>query len=127
MVGGEALIVAGIGCRKGCPAEAIVALVREAGGAEALAAPWFKQNEAGLLEAASILGLPLRFVPPEELAWAVPTSRDQLRLLPITRGSSFGWPAVAEGCATAGGGTLVLARIKNAVATCALARHPEHA
>ena len=104
------MIIAGIGCRRGCPADAIVSLVREAGGAEVLAAPWFKQNEAGLLEAATILAVPLRFISAGELQ--------------LTSNPATGWPAVAEGCAVAGGGTLVVARIKNAMATCALARHP---
>ena len=55
------MIVAGVGCRRGCPAGDIVALVQLAQDragcmAEVLAAPDFKQDEAGLHEAARLLG-----------------------------------------------------------------------
>ena len=59
------ILAAGLGCRKDCPGEEIAALVRlaleEAGlsrseGLSGLFAPAFKQSEAGLAQAATLLG-----------------------------------------------------------------------
>ena len=117
MVGDQAVIVAGIGCRRGCPAEAIVALVRRVGGADRLAAPTWKQAEAGLLEAARSLGIPLEWVDDAVLA--------AVQALCPTRSATVarvtGHASVAEAAALAGGGRLVLARLGDGWATCALA------
>ena len=114
------MIVAGIGCRRGCTAEEIVALVRAAGPADALAAPAFKRDEPGLHQAALQLGVPLRFVAEDALA-AVQT-------LCVTRSAAAeratGHASIAEAAALAGGGVLVRPRIASANATCALARLP---
>ena len=68
-------VIVGIGCRRGTPAERIVAAVREAL-AEAgiaieevrlLASAEIKADEAGLLTAAETLGVPLRFIAAEEI------------------------------------------------------------
>ena len=117
------MIVAGIGCRRGCTAEAVVALVRRAQecagcAVDALAAPAFKRNEAGLSDAATLLGIALVFVDAAALDSAqsrCPTrSDDALRHVGIA--------SVAEGSAlAASGGTLLLPRIAGGGATCALA------
>ena len=103
-----------------CPADAIVALVREAGQVDALAAPDWKRDEPGLLEAARILGLPLWFVAAAELGVAVPVDPETLRL---SHRKGLGMPGIAEACALSGGGVLVRARMANASATCVIAVH----
>ena len=118
-------MIAGIGCRRACPAEEIIALVRAAEAASgarvtALAAPVAKASEAGLQEAAVALGVPLLLVEQEALVAA------QARC--VTRSAcaerALGVASVAVGRALAGageGGRLVLARIASGRATCALA------
>ncbi len=125
MGGGNAMI-AGIGCRRDCPAEDIVALVRQAEAASgayvtALAAPVAKAGEAGLHEAAALLGVALLLV--EHAALADAQARCVTRSACAER--TLGVASVAEGCALAAAGEraeLVLARIASARATCALAR-----
>jgi cobalamin biosynthesis protein CbiG len=116
-------VVAGIGCRRACPAEDIVALVRAAEAraacrVDALAAPDFKQDEAGLHAAARLLGIGLIFVTAPALAAVQP-------LCPTFSEAALhhtGTASVAEGAAlAASGGTLLLPRIAGARATCALA------
>jgi cobalt-precorrin 5A hydrolase len=116
MVGGEAMIVAGIGCRRGCPAADIVALVRQVGGADALAAPSWKRDEPGLREAARTLGLPLRFV--DAAALAAVQSRCPTRSAVVARATGFA--SVAEAAALAGGGVLRQPRVGVGWATLAL-------
>lgn len=117
MGGGEAVIVAGIGCRKGCPAEAIVALVQ---GADTLAAPAWKAAEPGLLAAAVLLDLPLRFV--DDAALAAVQARCPTQSAKAAQ--AVGFASVAEAAALAGGGTLLRPRFGNTWATCALAVEP---
>ncbi len=116
------MIVAGIGCRRFCPADAIVALVREAEAlAEtvgALAAPAFKRGEPGLHEAADRLGLPLLFV--EDAAMAAAQARCVTRSDAAERVTGFA--SVAEAAALGAGGVLLLPRLAGAGVTCALAR-----
>jgi len=122
MARGEAVIVAGIGCRRGCPAEAIVALVRRAAAlaepAEALATPAFKRHEPGLHEAAAQLRIPLLFVDDAALEAAQPHC--------VTRSAAAeratGFASVAEAAAIGTGGILLLPRLTGAGVTCALAR-----
>lgn len=117
------MIVAGIGCRRGCPAADIVALVqlaqRQAGcRVDALATPEFKRDEAGLHEAARILNVGVRLIDATALAAVQP--RCPTRSIAAARHT--GVASVAEGSALAAtGGTLLLARIANGQATCALA------
>ncbi len=118
MGGGEAMIVAGIGCRRGCPAAEIVALVQEAGPVDLLAAPAWKRHEPGLLEAARLLGLPVRFVADAGLAAA--QSRCLTRSAIVAR--AVGFASVAEAAALAEAATLVRPRFGGGWATCALAR-----
>ena len=124
----SARVIAGLGMRMGCPADEIVALVRQASAASgqrvaALAAPAFKGGEAGLAQAAATLGLALILVENEALqaAQAGCVTRSALAARAVGVGS------VAEGCALAAcgaGSRLVLARIAGARATCALAEAP---
>ncbi len=116
------MIVAGIGCRRGCDARAIVALVRRAEAlaepAAALAAPAFKRHEPGLHEAAALLALPLLFEDAATLQAAQP--------LCVTRSAATaratGLASVAEAAAIGAHGTLLLPRLTGAGVTCALAR-----
>jgi cobalt-precorrin 5A hydrolase len=63
-------VIVGIGCRRGTPADRIVAAVRETltgagvalGEVRLLASADIKADEAGLLEAAEVLGVPVRFI-----------------------------------------------------------------
>lgn len=118
------MIVAGIGCRHGCPAEDIVALVlaaqdRAACRVDALAAPAFKRDEAGLHDAARRLGVGLAFVDAPALAAVQPLCPTRSALAEQHAGAA----SVAEGAAlAASGGVLLLPRIANGRATCALAR-----
>ena len=115
--------MAGVGCRRGCGAEAIVAIVRRAEEevgrlVTALAAPEFKRGEAGLRQAAGIVGVPLLFVTNADLSAAQSgclTRSDLAR-------RATGHASVAEAAAlAASGGRLLLARIDNRAATCAVA------
>ena len=117
MVRIQAVIVAGIGCRRACPATAIVALVEQAGGAQILAAPVWKREETGLLEAAAWLGLKLRFVDYEALAAIQPLCPTRSAFA----AEATGYASVAEAAALAGGGTLLRPRTANTWATCAIA------
>jgi cobalt-precorrin 5A hydrolase len=118
------MIVAGIGCRRDCPGEAIVELVRAAesqAGARVsvLAAPAAKAHEQGLHDAAAALGVTLMLVEQDDLVAA--------QALCVTHSAcaqrSMGVSSVAEGCALAASGAvaLLLARIASKRATCALA------
>jgi len=68
-------VIVGIGCRRGTPAERIVAAIlaslEEAGIAleevRLIASADLKADEAGLLEAAETLGIPVRFLPSGEI------------------------------------------------------------
>ncbi len=116
------MIVAGIGCRRGAKAAAIVALVRRAEAlgepAQALAAPAFKRGEPGLRDAAASLGLELLFVDDAAMAAAQPRC--------VTRSAAAehatGMASVAEAAAIGIGGVLLVPRIAGAGVTCALAR-----
>lgn len=117
------MIVAGIGCRRGCSADEIVAIVREAehrAGCRVgrLAAPAFKRHEPGLPMAARLLGVELAFVEPAVMQAMQPYCP--------TRSTAaerrVGVASVAEAAALAvAGGRLLLPRIAGARATCALA------
>jgi cobalt-precorrin 5A hydrolase len=125
MVGGEAMIVAGVGCSSGFLTQDVVALVRrvqrEAGcAAGALAVPAFKNGEAGLQEAAKCLELPLIFVDRVAL--------EEVQHLCETRSAiaevALGLASVAEACALVVAGPesrLLVARISLGKVTCALA------
>ena len=120
-------LAVGVGCRKGCAAETIVALVRDAlvrAGAAGSAPPLFtiedKRGEPGLAEAAAELGLPLAFLPRQALAAAAEgcaTRSERVQAM-------FGVPSVAEAAALAGAGPearLLVPRLAARGATCAIA------
>jgi cobalt-precorrin 5A hydrolase len=127
MVGDEAMIAIGIGCKKGCAAQTIVALVRAArasindtGAPATLFTLADKQRETGLRDAAQELGLPLVFLEAEVLRQAsgrAMTRSDRVMAM-------FGLPSIAETAALAGAGPasiLLAPRISEAGASCAIA------
>jgi cobalt-precorrin 5A hydrolase len=124
------MIVAGIGCKTGVSAEAVVALLLEAGregpGAPTLlAVPEFRRGEEGIAEAAETLGIPILWIAHAAL------KGEQGRCLTRSRRAEreVGLASVAEAAALAGagpGGRLVLARIAAGGVTCALAEGLVH-
>ncbi|HWL79799.1 MAG TPA: cobalamin biosynthesis protein [Roseomonas sp.] len=123
--GGALLATAGIGTRPSASSADIVALVRRAETLSGLrvarlAAPSFRRDLPALPEAASALGADLVFL-------------DHAALLAVqdlcpTRSEAAlratGIASVAEGCALAMGGALVLPRIAAGGVTCALSAGP---
>jgi cobalt-precorrin 5A hydrolase len=122
------IVAAGLGCRKGCPAEEIVALVRLAMERAELSmevlsglfAPAFKHGETGLGEAARALGVPLVLIPEPVMKAAEPraVTRSE-RVIALT-----GLASIAETAALAGAGLsshLVQPRIASRNVTCAIA------
>ena len=130
MVGNQGMsgrsVAIGVGCRKGCSADAIESLVRHALGRTPTAIPLAlftlidKCNEAGLVEAAKRLGFDLVYLSRETL-------RDRENGIqtrsPLAQ-SRFGIPSVAEAAALAGAGPasiLIVPRVAKGGATCAIA------
>ena len=122
------MIALGIGCRRNAPVEDIERVVAQALGAASLSAAAIsviateadKATEPGLVEAARRLDRPLRGVAASELM--------RMSDLVVTRSERVqalkGVPSVAETAALAAvgrGGRLIVPRIANATATCALA------
>ncbi|MEU1571984.1 precorrin-3B C(17)-methyltransferase [Streptomyces collinus] len=123
-------LVVGVGASKGAPVEEVLGLVgdalREAGLSAAsvaeLATVDAKAEEAGIVEAARRLGVPLVTYSAEELAGIdVPNPSDA----PL---AAVGTPSVAEAAALVGGGELLVPKRKSAaspaMATCAVVRRP---
>ncbi len=124
MGGGEAVrVIAGVGMRRGCAAEEVVALVRRASvetgcAVTALAAPAFKREQAAA--AAASLGIALVLV--EQAALEAAQERCPTRSAAALHAVGVGSVAEGSALAAAGAGSrLVLARITSASATCALA------
>jgi cobalt-precorrin 5A hydrolase len=123
----EMRIAIGIGCRHGCAGAAIVALVRRAlmsaqcaSVTASLYSHQDKQNEAGLIEAAKDLGLPLIFLDAAALRDAAPRALTHSAKVM----AMFGLPSIAETAALAGAGPdsiLLVPRINAAGASCAIA------
>jgi cobalt-precorrin 5A hydrolase len=130
MVGDQAMsggVAIGVGCRKGCSADAIESLVRQAldraSGAAALGLFTLidKRDEAGLTDAAGRLGLDLTYLSREALR----EREDGVQTHSPLVESLFGVRSVAEAAALAGAGpasVLVVPRIAEGGATCAVAR-----
>jgi len=120
---GEAVIVAGLGFRRGCSADDIVQAVRSAqdrAGCRAalLATPDWKCGEPGLQAAAIRLGLRIAFIDAAAMAAVQPRCPTRSAVAERETGTA----SVAEGAAlAASGGHLLLARIAQGSATCALA------
>lgn len=121
------MLAIGVGCRAGCPAEAIAALVRRAlaGIADAGPAALFtsvdKQSEAGIAAAAAALAMPVVYLPRTALEAASPRAETRSERVVAL----FGVPSVAETAALAGAGpgsALVVPRMAADGATCAIAR-----
>ncbi|MFJ4082130.1 precorrin-3B C(17)-methyltransferase [Streptomyces iakyrus] len=123
-------LVVGVGASKGAPVEEVLGLVegalRAAGLSVAsvaeLATVDAKAEEAGIVEAAGRLGVPLVTYAAEELAGVdVPNPSDA----PL---AAVGTPSVAEAAALVGGGELLVPKRKSAaspaMATCAVVRRP---
>jgi cobalt-precorrin 5A hydrolase/precorrin-3B C17-methyltransferase len=123
-------LVVGVGASRGAPVEEVLGLVegalREAGLSVAsvaeLATVDAKAEEAGIVEAARRLGVPLVTYSAGELAGVdVPNPSDA----PL---AAVGTPSVAEAAALVGGGELLVPKRKSAaspaMATCAVVRRP---
>jgi cobalt-precorrin 5A hydrolase len=125
---GEAVIVAGIGCRKGVSAaeieKAINAALERAGRPLAkldlIATASSKRDETGLAEAAKARGVGLTFVDQSDLELAAARGATwSERVLALA-----GVPSVAEAAALAAAGPksrLILQRVDEGPVTCALA------
>jgi cobalt-precorrin 5A hydrolase len=128
MVVGEAVIVAGIGCRRGATASeveaAVTAALERAGRPLAqidlMATALSKREEKAIAEAASARGVRLVFVAPDALEVASARGATwSARVLALA-----GVPSVAEAAALAACGpkaNLILPRIVVGKVTCALA------
>ena len=137
IIGGEPLIttttealksvIVGIGCRKGVKAPAIIeavdAALRKAGvgrdEVRLLASADIKKNEEGLLAAAQLLGIPLRFIRSEEIR---SSTRKFARSAFVEKKVNL--PAVAEPAAILAGRRtrLILPKMTSGPVTVALAR-----
>ena len=117
-------IVVGVGCRMNVPAAAFVALVNRALAgriATALATPEFKAADAGLLEAARTLGLPVW--PVDNAALARAQAGCVTRSMAAERATGFASVAEAAALAARPGATLLLPRITDGRVTVALAEY----
>ena len=123
------MIVVGIGCRRDSSADTIGAAIGEAltrigmkpDRVDALAAPEFKANEAGIAETAAEFGLPLRLVERSRLEAVQPLCATRS---PAAE-TATGLGAVSEAAALAAAGRnaiLILPRIAHDGVTCAVAR-----
>ncbi len=119
-------LVAGIGCSRGVRAKEILTLLHrsleEAGLSQksvaSLASVEAKSDEAGLLEAAEELGVPLRFHAAQELSSIeVPNPSSVVK-------DAVGTPSVAEASVLASGAKLLSEKRKSGMATVALGRLP---
>lgn len=119
-------LVAGVGCSRGASAGEILDLLGSAlheaklsrRSVAALASIDVKSDEAGLLEAADALGVPLRFYSAGELA-AVEVPNPS----PVVAGA-VGSPSVAEAAVFASGAELLLEKRKSKNVTVAIGRLP---
>jgi cobalt-precorrin 5A hydrolase len=124
----QAVIVAGIGCRRGTSAPEIEAAIRAAlaqagvaaGALSAIATTAAKHDEAGIESAAASFGIHVVLVPDMELKAAGERTKTRSeRVLMLT-----GVPSVAEAAALAAAGPsarLISPRLVLGSATCALA------
>jgi len=119
------VIAIGVGCRKGCKADAIEAVARQAladvrGEPVGVFTLADKRDEAGLAEAARRLGLGLTFLPRD----ALHEREGEVLTRSEAAARAFGVASVAEAAALAGAGpgsVLIVPRIAADGATCAVA------
>lgn len=120
-------VAIGLGCKRGCSGEVIVALVERAiavasctGASAGLFTHEAKKNEPGLADAAKALGLPLVFLDGQVLRQAsLRAATNSPRVMAL-----FGLPSIAETAALAGAGpssVLLVRRMSNGGASCAIA------
>lgn len=122
------MIVAGLGCRRGCSAGAIeavldAAMARAGVAVDLLASAAFKADEAGLVAVAARRGLALRFADRAALLAVA----DHCPTPSAAAWRAHGLPSVAEAAALAiagPGATLILPRLIGEGVTCALAVRP---
>ncbi len=122
------MIAIGIGCRRGATSDAIVALIataraQVAAGDEpvALFTHDRKRDEPGLMAAATVLGLPLRFLSQA----ALQAVEDRIVTRSLHAAATLGVASVSEAAALAGadpGARLLVPRIVGAGTTCAIAQ-----
>jgi cobalt-precorrin 5A hydrolase/precorrin-3B C17-methyltransferase len=119
-------LVAGVGCSRGVGAEEILDLLYRslaearlsAKSIAALASIEVKRDEAGLLEAAEGLDVPMHFHPAEALrAVETPNPSEVVR-------EAVGTPSVAEAAVVSSGAELIVEKQKSAHATLAVGRIP---
>lgn len=120
-------LIVGVGCRRGCPAAAIieaihVALEQAGGTAEQvrfIASADIKAQEAGLIQAARALFIPLRFIPSDEIR----ACTRSFKPTPLAQ-EKVNLPAVAEPAALLAGRrtTLVLPKTIHNNVSLAVAR-----
>ncbi|MET0576284.1 MAG: cobalamin biosynthesis protein [Mesorhizobium sp.] len=127
MVVGEAMVIAGIGCRKGVGAEDVLAAIAQAldhfsapRPLDGLATGEIKLDEGGIAEASAALGVPLRIISIAELKSAddraVSSSEKSLAL------TGVGSMSEAAALAAAGPGAVLLGpRLAVGPVTCAIA------
>jgi cobalt-precorrin 5A hydrolase len=120
-------IAIGVGCRRHCPATLIETLVLEAlkqvavKGYQAIFTIESKVSERGLIETAANLNMDLVALPTEVLKRQLSS---QIGYRSVKAMELLGVPSVAEAAALAGAGyraTLIVPRIANHKATCAIA------
>ena len=126
------LVAIGVGCRKGCSGDVLIRLISQAlaewpqhlpeHGLRKLFTIDDKSDEAGIRQAADLLGIELVFLSRDQLNAAMPrTQTYSARAQEL-----FGVASVAEAAALAGAGeraVLVVPRISSDNATCAIAAH----
>jgi cobalt-precorrin 5A hydrolase len=124
-------VAIGIGCKRGCSSEIIVALVERAiaaaacpGAPASLFTHEAKKSEVGLASAAKALGLPLVILDSQVLRQAsLRAATNSPRVMAM-----FGLPSIAETAALAGAGpssVLLVARMSDRGASCAIAGKKE--
>ena len=126
------IIAIGIGCRKGCSGEALIRLVSQAlaewpqhfaeHGVRKLFTIDDKSDEAGMKQAADLLGIELVYLSREQLNAVMPrTNTYSARAQEL-----FGVGSIAEASALAGAGdnaVLIVPRVSSDNASCAIAAH----
>jgi cobalt-precorrin 5A hydrolase len=127
MAVGEAMMVAGIGCRRGVGADEVLAAIATAldrfatgrAGLDALATAELKLAEEAIALASQRLGLPLRIVGSAELKKAAGTDSISKKALELTGAGSV---SEAAALAAAGAGSVLLGpRLVVGPVTCAIA------
>ncbi|MBD9679576.1 cobalamin biosynthesis protein [Pseudomonas sp. PDM18] len=128
-------LVAGLGCRRGCPLDELRALLRETlaetgldeSNLTALASATLKADEEGLTALAAALDLPLALFTPQQLAACEKRLGDPSETVRAATGSASVAEAAALLQAEAQGGAparLLMGKRRSEQATCALAFIP---